>query len=156
MLLFAGVMGSPVADCWEHGPTARASYRLLSRGCSGSAGIATLQRQATLPWIGSQLQVQLGGMPGPIGVAMLGLGLTAAPIDLTAVGMTGCILQFNPSAIQVLLTQNGTATATLPIPNVPALLGAAFYQQALVVDPAASNPVGAVVSDAARGVVGMR
>ncbi|HEX5095889.1 MAG TPA: hypothetical protein VFX21_07750 [Acidimicrobiia bacterium] len=41
----------------------------------------------------------------------------------------------------------------LPIPEVAVLVGVHFYNQALVLDPGA-NPFGAVVSDAAEGVVG--
>jgi hypothetical protein len=46
------------------------------------------------------------------------------------------------------------ATFRLPIPGVPALVGLKFYNQALVLDPGAGNVIGAVVSEAAEGVVG--
>lgn len=41
-----------------------------------------------------------------------------------------------------------------PIPFQQSLLGARFYNQVFVFDPAAGNAMGAVVSDAAEGVVG--
>jgi hypothetical protein len=41
----------------------------------------------------------------------------------------------------------------LPIPNLPSLVGMHFCNQAVVLDPGA-NPLGAVISDAAEGVIG--
>jgi hypothetical protein len=48
----------------------------------------------------------------------------------------------------------GSATWSLPIPASAALAGFILHQQALVLDPAASNPSGLVMSDAATAVVG--
>ena len=42
----------------------------------------------------------------------------------------------------------------LSIPSRASLVGLHFYQQALVLDPAAGNPAGAVMSNAAEGVIG--
>jgi hypothetical protein len=37
---------------------------------------------------------------------------------------------------------------------MPGLLGIKFYNQAIVLDPAANNPLGAVVGEAMEGVLG--
>jgi hypothetical protein len=52
-----------------------------------------------------------------------------------------------------LLGQDQQAKYRLPIPDSPALVGVRFYNQAVVVDPSA-NALGAVMSDAAEGVIG--
>jgi hypothetical protein len=46
------------------------------------------------------------------------------------------------------------APFALPIPYLPGLLGLKFYNQAIVLDPAANNPLGAVVGEAMEGVIG--
>lgn len=48
----------------------------------------------------------------------------------------------------------GRAEFVLPLPNLAALRGAWFFAQALVVDPAAGNGPGAVLSEAAAAQVG--
>jgi hypothetical protein len=49
----------------------------------------------------------------------------------------------------------GSATYSLAVPAIAALAGFTLHQQALVVDPAAGNPLGFVLSDAATAVVGL-
>jgi hypothetical protein len=68
--------------------------------------------------------------------------------------MPGCAFHTSVDATAVLVGQQHQAQWTLPIPDLPSLVGLRFYQQALVLDPAAGNGFGAVVSDAAEGVVG--
>ena len=52
--------------------------------------------------------------------------------------------------------RNGGEAEFTHVPNSSALVGLAFYQQALVLDPLAGNPFGAAMSDAAAAVVGAR
>jgi len=49
----------------------------------------------------------------------------------------------------------GSATYALTVPASAALAGFILHQQAVVLDPAAGNPAGLVMSDAATAVVGM-
>ena len=49
---------------------------------------------------------------------------------------------------------NKPAAFTWPLPNQAALVGLHFHQQAVVPDPGAGNPLGAVMSDAATAVIG--
>lgn len=65
-----------------------------------------------------------------------------------------CNLHISTDGLLVLVGQSGFATWELPIPDAPSLVGVTFYNQALVIDPQAGNGFGAVVSDAARAVVG--
>ncbi len=63
-------------------------------------------------------------------------------------------LHVNPAAYALLVGQDQQAVWNLPIPDDPQFVGVHFFGQALVLDPAAGNGFGAVVSDAAEGVIG--
>ncbi len=65
----------------------------------------------------------------------------------------GCTWQVALDATGPIVGNGGQAVWELPIPDLPSLVGLVFYNQALVLDPAA-NTLGAVVSDVAMGVVG--
>ncbi len=79
---------------------------------------------------------------------------TASPLDLTFLGMPGCDQHVNPAAYALLVGQDQQAEWSLPSPDDPQFVGMHFFGQALVLDPAAGNGFGAVVSDAAEGVIG--
>jgi hypothetical protein len=96
----------------------------------------------------------------PTGLCVMLSGLDAAsspfgplPIDLTPLGMNGCLGHIRTDIVQVATAPNGSASFPLSIPWQPALVGVRFYQQALLPDPGA-NPAGMVLSDAKVGVVG--
>ena len=69
--------------------------------------------------------------------------------------MPGCNLYVSPDITHPLVNSGGTAAWSVFIPNVPTLVGQAFYNQALVLDPAA-NSLGATVSNAGEGKIGLR
>lgn len=69
--------------------------------------------------------------------------------------MPGCSQHVSVDAAFLLLGQNGIARFVLPIPNDLGLVGLRFHNQAVVLD-AGANALGAVVSDAAEGVIGNR
>jgi hypothetical protein len=129
-----------------------ASLARFATGCRGSAGIATLTgTNDASAWLGEPFT--LAAEPVPAGAASwLLFGRTAWPADLTALGLTGCVLRVRP-----FLLQPGAAGArfTLNLPPDPTLTGAAFAAQALVADPGA-NPSGLVLSDAVLGRLGWR
>lgn len=68
--------------------------------------------------------------------------------------MPGCTWHIPLDATALLTGQANTARFRLPIPNVPRLVGTRLFHQALVLDPLAGNPLGAVVSELAEGVIG--
>jgi hypothetical protein len=99
--------------------------------------------------------------PLPTSVAMLAAGSNsqvtgalALPLDLTPQGLTGCLLRVSPDFVVLMAGSGGAATFTMSVPNMPALVGVRFHQQALVFDPLAGNPASAVMSDAATAVIG--
>jgi len=77
-----------------------------------------------------------------------------SPQPLDSFGMPGCSTILGPGCASLLLGQNQQAKFRLPIPNNPNLVGMHFFNQAIVLDPGAGNPLGAVISDAAEGVIG--
>jgi hypothetical protein len=126
----------------------------LGDGCAGTVGRTQLDPLAT-PRIGHTFTTFVNPPPA-FGLVFTGFSSTTTPygrlpIDLSALGMTGCRLRVSPDLI---VPVTGTpARADLPIPPDPALTGALFHQQALVLDPGA-NPAGAVLSDAVTAVIG--
>ena len=106
------------------------------------------------PRIGRTFELRVRNLP--VNLAALGMGLQrqAAPIPLAAIGMPGCSLGIQVDAVALLAGQGAEATFQMPIPDQVNLVGLHFYQQALVLDPAAGNGFGAVVSEASEGVIG--
>ena len=131
------------------GPTT--TYVSFAAGCAGSRPATRLVPRDT-PRIGRVHKVTLFDLP--IDVAVLAMGLQPmSPVALDTLGMPGCAWRTSPDGLALLVGQSHQASWSLAIPDVPSLVGVHFYNQALVLDPA-GNPFGAVVSDAAEGVVG--
>ena len=84
-------------------------------------------------------------------------GSLPLPVDLGAFGMTpGCNLRVEAlDTFLIINTGRGFEDWTVPVPNQPNLLGLGLYNQVLVLDSAAGNRLGAVLSDAASGAVGL-
>jgi hypothetical protein len=68
--------------------------------------------------------------------------------------MSGCSLHVDFALLLAVAGENGQAVWSLPIPDDPIWVGVHFVNQALVFDHNAGNPFGAVMSDAAEGVIG--
>jgi hypothetical protein len=105
------------------------------------------------------LQVTVTDLPLDLAIVTLGFSNTSSalgplPLDLVLFGMPGCTAYTSVDAAVLVGGSGGAAAWLLPIPNLPALAGLRFHQQALVPDPGASNAAGAVVSDGATAVVG--
>ena len=111
------------------------------------------------PQLGRTLELRLFDLPADAAFLVLGLDNVATaigslPRDLGFAGMPGCAWRISTDLAVFLAGSNQQVVARLPIPNVQGLLGLTFYQQALVLDPAAGNAAGVVVSDATMAVVG--
>jgi len=132
------------------GPTS--TYVSFAAGCPGSLPATRLIPRDT-PHIDNTHQVTLFDLPLNIAIMVIGWQQFSTPISLGFLGMPGCTLHTSLDGTALLAGQNGQAKWFLPIPNQPSLVGLHFYNQALVFDPAA-NPFGAVLSDAAEGVIG--
>lgn len=130
-------------------------YVTYGGGCVGSAGTPTLAIAAgQLPSLGSTFDVIASSLPA-FAPAFGVLGNARSSLDLTAIGMTGCMLHTNIVVAVPLTSIGGSATWSLLLPAHPGLLGLSLFQQVLIADPGV-NPFGATMSNAGEAVVGCR
>jgi hypothetical protein len=66
-------------------------------------------------------------------------GALILPFDLSVIGVPGCTVWASVDDSSRVVMQTGAALWPLGIPNDVRLLDARFYQQALIVDPAANT-----------------
>lgn len=129
-----------------------ASYTTIATGCPGTPGVSHLI-SATLPRIGTSMLVIVNNMSVSLGIMLMGFTNYVPPIDMTFLGMTNCPLHTSFEFTYSLLGGGGQAVHTLALPLDNSLLSLTLYQQAVSFD--AINPFGAVLSDAARLVIGI-
>jgi len=137
---------------------AESSYVTFGTGCTGSLPPTKLVPLDT-PYIGTTLQIHVDHLPVNAAFFITGWSNTTSshgplPISMGVFGMPGCSGRVSKDLIAFVVGTGGFADYRLPIPSNPMLVGVHFYQQALVLDPAAGNAFGGVMSDAAAGVVG--
>lgn len=139
------------------GPTS--TYVTFAAGCPGSRPTTRLLPRNT-PRIGAELTVALRDLP--LHVAGLCTGTSRSwsptfgtlPNNLAWLGMPSCSVAIDPAVLSLVVGANHSGTFRITIPYTSVLVGVEFHQQALVPDAAAGNAFGAVLSDAATGVVG--
>ncbi len=149
---------------WEYFTPLQATHISFGSGCAGTAGTPTLAAApGSLPWLGEILSCRLTNLPnssvavpfGFVGVSrQLWLGISL-PFDLGQLGAPGCQLLTSVEIQQPLTNGAGVAQWQLALPATVSLLGASFYQQALVLDPTA-NAFGAVFSNGTHATIGDR
>jgi hypothetical protein len=107
-----------------------ASWIPYGSGCAGSSGAPTLQ-VVSAPSLGGTLTLSAQNLGGGIAVMVTGLGQVALPLQPIGLGFgPGCTLLVTLDALDVLLPAGGSATWSLPIPNLPALVGLHLFNQA--------------------------
>lgn len=143
-----------------HGSSSEASYGYFGSGCAGSFNVART-RAVTQPSVGTTFLVDFSNLPNDAVFAIWGWSRTNSafgplPYDLTPFGMPGCSALVSGDFTQLLLGAPSSATASFAfgIPNWSILLGAQFYLQGLALD-VGWNPLGATMSDAGAGVIGL-
>ena len=128
-------------------------YVTFASGCAGSLPSSSLIPRDT-PRIGETLQVTLSNLPTSVAMIAMGWSKVTPGASLAFLGMPNCAAHVTLDGVALLTGTGNEAVWTLPIPYQAALLGVHFHNQAFVLDPAAGNAIGAVVSDAAEAVVG--
>ena len=161
-LLIGWDPGTNVTGTFAYSPTLPARYELHGAGCAGTSGMPSLAptQPWSLPWLGDTLAGTITNLPTSMAIVTTGFsdtsfGSLTLPLDLGALGLPGCLLRCSPLAPTLVSGAGGIASFSLPIPNISTMRGLTFFQQALVLDPAA-NPLGATLSNSIRGVVGTK
>jgi len=133
--------GNKIEDIETTGPTCPGSVASFGQGLAGKGGVVPKLGAGTCPRIGEMLPIYLGSGVGKA-PAIVGFSLTTASYPLF--GGTGYLVP--PLVVQVPVTLSGLQNQTaggwaqinLPVPNDPALSGAAVFGQGAVIDPAAA------------------
>lgn len=112
------------------------------------------------PRIGRSFTTEIAGLTtnsavviGLLGFSRTSWGTFALPLDLAVAGMPGCALLAAPDLLVPLTAQNGSARWSFSLPMDTALIGARFFEQALVPE-ASANAAGLLASDALRATIG--
>ena len=141
---------------------ATAFYGTFGAGCKGPSGTPSIAAfSSSLPKLGTLFRVSLAGMPTTSRLALMITsvsnnsfnGAPILPLDLKVAGAPGCLLLVDPFLFTPVPLIKGKGTMNLPIPNLPALKGIAFFQQALGFDTKA-NAAGFIVSNGGMGILG--
>jgi len=128
---------------------------------SGSIGVLAPSIAADRPpRLGETMVVSIRNAP-PCSMAALAHGADTAawgtyslPVEFDPLGAPGCRLFVRPDAfLSIGIGANGQGWLDVPIPNAPSVTGQLFYQQFLVMDPAA-NSLGLTVTGCSRARVG--
>ncbi len=133
------------------------TFTSVGTGCPTSTGsVVDLRLQdGTPPAIGQTMTFEVANAPAnePLSFVVLG-AMDPGGIDLGVIGMPGCPMHVDGfAALQAPTAGNGVGTASLPLPNDMALVGASFFAQPLVRD-AAVNAFGAVTGNAKLATIG--
>ena len=137
-----------------------ARFELFGTGCAGTLGTPTLRAIPTgaRPRFGSAFTASVENVPS-VAFGIFGLsnqrtrGLPL-PFDASVLGMNGCdVLVALDLIAPMTVGSSNTALWTIPIPADGSLLGATFYQQALVFDPT-TNALGLTLSNGGTAVIG--
>ncbi|MBK8096130.1 MAG: sulfatase-like hydrolase/transferase [Planctomycetes bacterium] len=128
-------------------------------GCAGSAGVPAISSVGGPPRLAQNHLVRvtpIGGASSSVGLLGFSMDHSAAgplPLDLTALGLTGCSLLVSADGNFPAVLSATAATWPMPIPNNAALLGLPFYQQVALVE-AGANPANIILSNALASVIG--
>lgn len=155
MLLFGGFCaGVAFNDLWEFTLDATPRWSAYGVGCAGSDGVPTLAPPAgSVPALGATFVLRAANLPVRAGQSLLMQGLRldvlggrALPLDLAALGLTGCDLWLAPEPALSALVAHGGSRVDIPlrIPADPRLAGLLLCSQVLTLDSTAPGGVGAV------------
>jgi len=151
MVAFGGVAGSVMlGDTLEWSSLWTGTARSFGLGC-GSPALTLATPANARPRVGAVAQAVLTNIPSTTAYFSIGLGHTSfgsqsLPMALDGVGMPGCWLVQSSDIGQLSIQPPGSATYSLSIPNISALVGVDLYLQGFAAAPGA-NPAGAIASN---------
>jgi hypothetical protein len=145
-----------IAANWESsaGLIGNASrYLPVGKGCAGSLPAARIVPRET-PQIGRPLSLLLTNHPTGSALMVFGWSSLRPGVSLASIGIPGCLAHVPLDAAALVSGAGSDAGLDLLLPYAPGLIGLRFFNQALVLDPGAGNPFGAVVSEVMMGTIG--
>ncbi|MGA1608985.1 MAG: hypothetical protein ACO4CT_18505, partial [Planctomycetota bacterium] len=112
---------------------------------------------------GETFVLELTNLPNTLAAVSFGftgfsretIGGIPLPLDLSVVGMPGCLLLTSSEQAVTLPNLGGRATMSLSIPSDPVLLGSSLYFQGAALDRIA-NPQGIIVTNGVEARIGDR
>ncbi|MEM7203273.1 MAG: kelch repeat-containing protein [Planctomycetota bacterium] len=136
---------------------APAQYASFGAGCLSLRGVPVLDAPL-LPCVGAPFRINLFSVP-PGAPSFLLFGRSdqfwvggMLPLDLGAIGGTGCQLLVSPDVAVPMVSLTGQSFVNVRLTN-PSLLGAQWFNQAAVIAPTV-GPLGIAFSEGRRAVVG--
>lgn len=123
------------------------------------AGGAPLELDAAAgsrPVVGQPFSLVISSIPANtvVGSLIFGFGQLNPPLDLAAIGMTGCSQYISLDAFATFVATGSSYTFPLTIPNNPVLQGYTVYTQASTLSPG-FNPLGVIVSNGGTIAMGL-
>jgi len=156
---FGGVGALFSNQTHEYQGVGTAQFAQFGQGCPTSAGVATISA-VTPPRLGTTFTMEFANLPLASSFLFTAQGFSATtwnsnalPFNLSAVGLSGCLLDVSADVLLGLGVTGGTATFGFTIPNTPSLTNLAYYVQAYVPDAGAPNDQGGL-SRAGRALFG--
>ena len=135
-VLFGGFGPSFSDQTWEYTGTTDGVFALYGVGCDPVGGPPDLT--GSTPNIGTDLTLTINNAGGTAG-AFWALGFSdqfangiPLPFDLGIIGLPGCDLLTGADILEVSTVTGGTTSVTVPIPNLPTLVGQSLFTQALL------------------------
>ncbi len=115
-------------------------------GCSAGPGPLTLSAD-NAPWAGETLRTTVTNVPAnALAIAVFGFQQVSIPlVSLTPLGLPGCTVLTSADITYLRLPVSGLATAALPVPADPAIVGVQARHQFLTLEV---NVAGALVAAA--------
>jgi hypothetical protein len=146
-------------DTWEYGNRFAGHSTTLGHGCA-SGGVPVLGTTAgAWPQVGGTFPLQVTGLRPATTVVIAGIGRSRTqspfgllPLDLTSLGLPGCLLFTDSECTFGIAASSGTATYPLAVPNDTSLRGFRLFVQ--VVQPEPGAPLPASLSNALELVIG--
>ncbi len=130
----------------------RSSYVVVGDGCDPTGEAARIISSDT-PKLGESMTLRIDRMSANVGWMIFGWNRLQPGLDLGIVGMPGCVLGVNPDSTVPFVGTLGWGAIDVPVPHHLALLGATWFNQAVLLD-AGANLLGAKLSVVAEAVVG--
>lgn len=140
--LFDTAGGLPSANLARLVPPCPAAIVENGSGCAGSGGQNVLVAR-TSPWVGAPFATRATGMPAQgLGVAVFGFAAASTPLStVTPLAVAGCELLASPDVLLSFVPTAGAAELSLPIANLPALVGQTFHEQVVAIELSPSSAI---------------